>query len=243
MTELNHSPPLFTYTHSNCKDIWLSYYSRLQTYASRLLIYTMVNNIDNFCYGNKSILYNDSLPYYLEFIRCLESIEEDYFIYMQEDFILYDYVNIEEINRCLSFLKNSDLSFARLLKCGHVTNKKVENKLYLISTSSAGHYSENCFSMQPTIWKKKDFISLYNTCKSHKFGEHWGYTEAMNSLKLNGVYYYDNEKPRGGHFDSSIFPYIATAIIKGKWNFTQYQKELQDIFYEFKIDKSTRGYI
>ena len=33
------------------------------------------------------------------------------------------------------------------------------------------------------------------------------------------------------HYDSSVFPYVCTAVIKGKWNFKEYKKELYEIFY------------
>ena len=45
----------------------------------------------------------------------------------------------------------------------------------------------------------------------------------------------------GGHYNSSIYPYIATAIVKGKWNYSEYKKDLDLIFNEFNIDKEKRG--
>jgi hypothetical protein len=38
-----------------------------------------------------------------------------------------------------------------------------------------------------------------------------------------------------------VYPYIATAIIKGKWNLSEYPIELGDLLSEYKIDKSIRG--
>jgi hypothetical protein len=43
------------------------------------------------------------------------------------------------------------------------------------------------------------------------------------------------------HWDSSIFPYIATAIVKGKWNIGEYEKELKPILDEWNIDVNVRG--
>ena len=41
------------------------------------------------------------------------------------------------------------------------------------------------------------------------------------------------DKKRGKfHYDSSVYPYVCTAVIKGKWNFKEYKKELYEIFYD-----------
>jgi len=45
------------------------------------------------------------------------------------------------------------------------------------------------------------------------------------------------------HWDSSIYPYVATAIVKGKWNTSQYSKELNILFKDYDIDPSVRGEI
>jgi hypothetical protein len=43
------------------------------------------------------------------------------------------------------------------------------------------------------------------------------------------------------HRSSEIYPYIATAVVKGKWNFSEYQLELEAIFEEYSIDPELRG--
>ena len=55
--------------------------------------------------------------------------------------------------------------------------------------------------------------------------------------------HFEYEPNRGGHFDSFVWPYIATAIVKGKWNITQYSKELDLILNESNIDIEKRSYI
>jgi hypothetical protein len=43
------------------------------------------------------------------------------------------------------------------------------------------------------------------------------------------------------HWKSDIYPYIATAIVKGKWNFSEYGPELEELLREYKIDPIARG--
>ena len=46
---------------------------------------------------------------------------------------------------------------------------------------------------------------------------------------------YNGESKRGtSHYDSSIYPYVATAVVKGKWNMYEYKEELTRIFNEYK---------
>ena len=50
------------------------------------------------------------------------------------------------------------------------------------------------------------------------------------------------ERKRGMyHCDSIVFPYIATAINKGKWNYNEYQKELDILFLEYNMNPFERG--
>ena len=43
------------------------------------------------------------------------------------------------------------------------------------------------------------------------------------------------------HYDSTIYPFIATAIVKGKWNTMEYVKELTELSAEFNINLDLRG--
>jgi hypothetical protein len=45
------------------------------------------------------------------------------------------------------------------------------------------------------------------------------------------------------HWQSEIYPYIATAIFKGKWNFSEYGAELEELLEEYRIDPNIRGKI
>ena len=64
----------------------------------------------------------------------------------------------------------------------------------------------------------------------------------MNKMGMKGVYHYDNEPKRGGnHYDTNVYPYIATALVKGKWDVSEYPNELPPILVENNIDHNLRG--
>jgi hypothetical protein len=243
MTTVNLS--FCTYTHSNCKDVWNPYFARLEKHAEGIKNYMLNNTSEPSSENHNFIQYDDNKNYAQEFVRCLEEVKTDYIIYMQEDFILYSDVQKDLLQEYIDVLENDkSISYIRLIRCGDVTTTSYqENRtLYYICDPGVQNNSINSFSMQPTIWRKEDFIKLYTLTNAEKFGESWEYTQAMNKLNINGLYSYQGENKRGAnHYDSSVFPYIATAIVKGKWNFSEYTSELVHLFNEFKIDYKKRG--
>jgi hypothetical protein len=240
--KMNNMISLFTYTHTNCIDLWEPYLDSLDLYLPNISSTVAANKFYEDYGRHRFVSYDDDGMYCQEMIKCVnENIDTDYFIYMQEDFFLYDKVNVSLLKDYVSVLENTDFSFVRLLKCGHVTNIKHTDTLYLVSESGSTHQTMTAFSMQPTIWKKKDFLRLYQRANCAKFKENWEYTLAMNSLNMNGLYHYNGERQIGGHYDSSVFPYIATAVVRGKWNTVEYGDLLEPIFAKYEIDKSERG--
>ena len=111
---------LVTYTNSNCHDILRIHSGQIEKFADKFNSYVLSNETPSSDCLNKDkhsvILYNNEDPYYKQWTNCLESISEDYIIYLQEDFLLFDQVDYEEISRCLEFLENSDNSFVRFAK-------------------------------------------------------------------------------------------------------------------------------
>jgi len=43
------------------------------------------------------------------------------------------------------------------------------------------------------------------------------------------------------HWDSNIYPYIATAVVKGKWDYKCYFEELEELLKVYNINPNKRG--
>tara|TARA_Y100000114_G_scaffold153937_1_gene174939 strand:+ start:1049 stop:1711 length:663 start_codon:yes stop_codon:yes gene_type:complete len=195
------------------------------------------DEIPEYC---NQLINDENNEYYLRFLNCLSQVSEKYVLFMAEDFILYDKVENEKIQRIVKFLNNTNYSCVRLIKSGVEGGDLVnaDENIYEIPNSSQYH-----FSHQATIWKKDDLYKLYNFFKpSHlRDAELYG-TFAMKSTNMKGCYVYNNEPRRGSlHFDSSVFPYISTAVCKGKWNLKQYPKILRSIMKQYNVDYKLRG--
>lgn len=186
-------------------------------------------------------IYSNNEPYYRHWIEALENIREDYFIYNQDDFFLYADVNSQKIYELVDMLDDSDWSYIRLIKSGiNLSTSKPDlgaENLYIIGDASHPQYA-----MQATIWKKQKFMEMYAKAAQAKWFECEEYNKVCRQLNIAGLYYYSGEGKRGrNHYDSTIYPYVATAIVGGQWNLGEYPSELSKILKEYQIDPCDRG--
>lgn len=238
---------IVTWTNSEYEDVFPSYFGNLKKYCFEIKkSYVLINKLSEVIDDEHLQLVNDENDSYCQrILACFEHITEDYILYMQEDFILYDFIDINEFERCFEYLKESDCSCIRMIRssCNSLDNL-VKKNIYKISHDEVPDLS---FTQQPSIWKKKDFIEIITKLnpKTYRDLESYGSYNASKMMKHMGMYstfYFDNQsKQRGGHFDSKVFPYIATALIKGKWNKLEYPKEIEILSKEYNIDVENRG--
>lgn len=225
------------YTNSNCSDLWEIF--QKQTLKNCKLPLYLISDKEPKNFGISGLnIYDNNEPYYKVWVDALKTFNSEYFIYLQEDFFLYDDVNEKKLNEYLDFLKlTKEYSFVRLLKSGNLKNKKITDTLYEIESSN-----QDIFSMQSTIWRTEDYIKLLDYVKDSKWLENEKYRNACIELNIKGLYHYDNEPKRGGaHYDSNVYPYIATALVRGKWNLSEYKNELGFILDKNNINIKKRG--
>lgn len=225
------------YTNSKCSDVLVPFVNqnRLNTKLPLFLISDYTPNNVNV---NGLFTYLNDEPYYKVWSNALKEFNSKYFIYLQEDFILYDKVNEDKILEYVSFLeKNDEYSFVRLLKPDSLGNKQISKTLFEIESSN-----RNIFSMQATIWKTNDYVKLMNLVQDKKWLENENYRSKMIEYNMKGACHYDNERKIGrAHYDSNVYPYIATAIVRGQWNFREYKEILNPILEINNINPHIRG--
>ncbi len=112
----------FTYTHTNCWDIWSAYFGQLEIHSPQVAHTVIVNKLSHNI-PVPQIEYNDNKNYCQEYARCLKRVEEEFIIYMQEDFYLYEDVYVDGILEYMDILKSDgSISFIRLIKTGEVSD-------------------------------------------------------------------------------------------------------------------------
>jgi len=225
--------PLLIYTNGKYKDLWNPLFGRMDKWFPSNQI-TILN--DNEYLDLKSydqVVYSDDKVFTEEMSNCLSQIKYDHFIFLQDDFILYEPPDLGLMNQIKGFFLDSEYDFVRLIRSGeHQLIPSEFDRLY---------HCNMVFSYQATMWKMDSFKEVFASVPYENFAT-FEHVTNNGFLRHKGLFYYDGERRVGSaHWDSKLFPYVATAIVKGKWNTRQYEKELEILFKEFKIDKSIRG--
>lgn len=197
--------------------------------------------------GWEPILYSNDDGYRERLIHCIEKIDEPSLILCHEDMFLYDSVDLQLLKDYTHIVNNHDIDFIRLILSGV---KKLKKSIYDLPLWEINFSDrDTIFAIQPTVWKKDVLLDILRSTNSTKVGIYGPAqieveaSRTAESLNIRGLVHYDNEKARGGHYDSNVYPYIATAIRKGRWNMSEYPNELGDILTEYGIDWNIRGII
>lgn len=229
---------ILTHTHTDCNDIWAPYFDSYAQFFNHDNHIVLVNQ-ESIVIPHKQIVYDEKTPHSDRFILALKNIKTEFVLISMEDMFLYDTVNTSELERVIDIMaRNKSLLYTRLIKSGiHTSIPYVYDKIFKTGKT------DFLFSITPTIWDKDLLVETL----SHLTGlSIWSLENSGDALLRNqgtqGLYYYNNERKRGGHHDSSIYPHICSAIFKGKWNVGEYVKELTPIIDKYKINMDVRGY-
>ena len=227
---------LLTYTHSKAKDLHKPFYERILKFFPDMknIYFTSNEEIE---YG-KCIVYNDNDNHSKQMVDALTQIPTDYIIYSQEDYILFDYVKVDELINCLNLLESDkSIPFIRLIHSGLGNpSVKYNNDFYHIDPNSSYY-----FSTQITLWRKSILIDMYNSSNVKMIFDESQNSSHLRAISARGLFSAKKGSRVGNHYNSWIYPYTATAIVKGKWNISEYQKELDELFSEYDINPLERG--
>tara|TARA_Y100000114_G_scaffold156708_1_gene184871 strand:+ start:2902 stop:3519 length:618 start_codon:yes stop_codon:yes gene_type:complete len=179
------------------------------------------------------ILYNEEDSYTERLESILPQIDEDMILYLHEDMILYDTPDMEELSRVETYLRDHDS--VMMIKLIATLGLAFE-----VAPSIRVSNTPYKFVVQPTLWKRDKLKELASGEKYSIWEMEERIQSKFSSVGVGYTYFRGSEKLRGqAHYDSVIFPYIATAIVKGKWNNLEYSSELDVLFDEYNV-KSDR---
>jgi hypothetical protein len=232
-------------TVSTCSDIWPMFFGQLEEFFPNQKVY-IFSDVDNEIFKNyEVILYDKNLDFRTQYLNCLVGVKEEYMLNLNDDYILYNIVNVGEIERIISTLSsNEDLSFIRLAKGYNYTNLMYDKNLFLLDLNQDFFYSQTA-----SIWKTKTLLQIHQLSPISSIGRKDNLPQLevvanniCKKLELMGLFYHNNEPKRGSaHYDTSIFPYIASALVAGKWNLSEYKQELLPLIFKYEINTNKRG--
>ncbi len=236
------------YTHTDYSDIWPMFFGQFEKYFNTFSKnYVFVNQYsDKIPKYYNQIIYDESKLYTDRLLHCLEYVNEEIIFFNHEDMILYDYPDFSIILGYLEAMKTSPnfltkkYDFIRLIKGGNFISYK---SLFTQGLNNLLLISKWIFSIQPSFWQRKKFLKLLSKHKSQGIWEFENDAQSTcRKMFIKGGFSNGIGKKRGHHhWDNKIYPYIATAIVKGKWNTLEYSDILESLFLEYNIDKSVRG--
>lgn len=225
--------PLIIYTHSDYKDVWKLLFGQLKKYLPNQKVYVLSNSEHSEIPNEyTTIVYDDSKIYTERLKYCLSQIDEEVVLFQHEDMILFDEPKVELFDKYINYVKEDKVDSVKLI---YVMENDVVSDID--STLISNQYSK--FSIQPTLIKLKNFVSLLESTQPLNI---WDFELAVPAEGKHYMVRLGDERKRGMyHCDSIIYPYIATAIIKGKWNYGEYMNELDTMFNEYGIVPFERG--
>ena len=199
-----------------------------------------------------TIYYDQTKKFRTQFLECIGQVPEEYCIFISEDYILYDDAREDLLERYKNILEEDQkLTFIRLMKGADFKEPKYKgyDDLYVLNSSYPYFYSQSA-----TVWRTRDLEKIFfysdETCnfwgdiakKNIETSFEWRATSVCQALNIQGLFCYNGENKRGiYHYDSIVFPHIATALVEGKWNLSEYEEELLPLLSKYKIDASIRG--
>lgn len=229
------------YSHSDYSDVWPMMVGQTNKYLKNKKKYIISNKVDNLKLfkGWEIITYNDRKKYTERFASALEQVQEDVVIFHHEDMFLYSEPNFEEIDRVVNRVKSGEADIVKLCRASYnnIPDPKLDKFIHFVPLNLN-------FAIQPSVCSRKVLLNIYSNTPGDTI---WTFEQnASNYVRQNGFnsFYYFNgkEKKRGRyHWDSSIYPYVATAIVKGKWDYEHYPQILEELTKKYGIDTSIRG--
>jgi hypothetical protein len=146
--------------------------------------------------------------------------------------ILFDTPDYGYLKKYFGYVKDKKVDSIKLLYVGENGIKSEVDDTLIVNP-----YSK--FSIQPTIIRKEVLMQIAEGVGALNI---WDFENAIVGAGMDFMARKGNERKRGVyHYDSFVYPYIATAINKGKWNLVEYQEELNPMFEEHNINPFERG--
>ncbi|MAG28465.1 hypothetical protein CMI47_23300 [Candidatus Pacearchaeota archaeon] len=241
---MSHSYALIFYSHSDYSDVWAPMFKQADKYFPNYQKYLFSDNKSTEIERPNWTLikYDDTKKYQQRLIYCLDQIEEEIILFHHEDMFLYGEPKYECLEEISTAIKNEEIDIVKLICASYGTLDTSKN------ITSLSYVYENPlnlkFAIQPSMCRKAQLRFIYDKTGGDNiwlFETYSSGTVDYFDIKTGMTYLPEDEKRGQFHWDSSIYPYFATAIVKGKWNFSDYEEMLKPLLKANNIDYGIRG--
>tara|TARA_B100001248_G_scaffold132420_1_gene99493 strand:+ start:564 stop:1280 length:717 start_codon:yes stop_codon:yes gene_type:complete len=222
------------YTHSDYSWVWKYWHQQMDKFLDNYQKICMVNSNTLFRHDYISIKYDDKQDYRNRILSCLETLNDDKTVlFCHEDMFLYDQPNFTLLKEFTDLVSNEKCHLIKLIRAfENLEKSNIHEKLFY-------NPEDQLFSIQPTLLKIKTLKYIFKSVPGDNIWEFESNTNKKYLKNIISLCSFDSNKDRKRgkfHYDSSTYPYICTAVVKGKWNYKEYKKELFEIFYNKKFN-------
>lgn len=214
-------------------DLWPAYFGQIHkywnSYNGKIFVNTeRIRKFDFECNNQISFskkLYDWDTPWSYRLKDCLEQVEEQYVIFLLDDFILTDYVDANEIDNCVDHMKEeADIACFNFLPTPGKKNGKKYDRYELTDRNMPFR-----INLQAALWRKDFLMKFIREHENPWQFEYWGsirarrYKERIYHLSKDAdkVFVY----PDGGVIaDERWFGEIAIEILQKEGYFMDFSK-------------------
>lgn len=163
--------------------------------------------------------------------KALEQIDTPLVLYMQEDYFLHNYVDLERLETYTELMiENKQISHIGLTKFGSYGPFEKSSYLDLLEIGLNNRYR---ISTQAGLWRV-DILKSY--IKDHESGWMFEILGTLRAKKRKNEVFLTVQR---SDESKGVFDYILTGIIKGKWHY-----QVPDLFkrHGIEVDYTKRGF-
>jgi hypothetical protein len=232
------------YSHSDYSDVWPIMFGQTDKYLPSVPKYFFVDegySETGFTVPMENnwtvVLYSDSQDYPSRVSSCLNSVSEEFSIFHHEDMFLLDYPELDLVEELKGMVSEGWAERIQFSRSSYSLTPEFNPGSHRNTVMAQPGLN---FCIQPAIQSTNSLKEIYNGGIP---GESiWEFEQRMGFVKLTSLMSYHEKDTKAGvhHWNSYIYPYCATAIVKGKWSLKEYP-ELEGLLKDYSIDWTIRG--
>lgn len=194
---------IYVSSFDGCSDLWKTFFHLFDTFWADCdyPIY-LVNNEKEFEYKKVRVIHTGAeVHWFHRTIKSLESIEDEYILFLLEDYFLSKNIMKRDIDEIVSFMQAEAVYFYRLSESDVKTNEKVRH-----SVDASTKYA---ISLQPAIWNRKKLLEILYEINGQS---PWDF-ELYFSEKFKGK----TGVVEGVYYDTRDILGYKNGVLRGKW--------------------------
>lgn len=166
-------------------------------------------------------------------LRCLEAIETDLVLYLQDDYFLYDSVRVDVVDEVVALMLAEGIECVRLMECGGSGPWLPSEHELIWRVDRRAPYR---ISLQAALWRGDALRKYLRRHESPWQFEVWG---SRRATRLGGDIAC-LARDRVNDEVGQVIPYVPTGIVKGRWN----REVVVDLFaaHGINVDYAQRGF-